>query len=82
MIPGFPTLENNIIFRKMEVNVGCRSTVGGADRGDCPDLSYRDRADVAVVKSWSGFAGNRAAEMQDIALVFMFLWTPGRVDST
>lgn len=37
---------------------------------ECQSLSYQDRADVAQVKSWSEFAGNRTAEMQDISLVF------------
>lgn len=34
-------------------------------------MSYRDRADVAQVKGWSEFAGNRAAGMRDIALNFV-----------
>ena len=66
----------------MEVKVEKKSTVGGAGRVECRDLTYLDKADVSLVKSWSGFAGNRAAEMQDIALNLVLLRAPEKVDST
>ena len=47
-----------------------------------PRAPLIETADVALEKSWSGFAGNRAAEMQDIALVFVLPRKPGRVGST